>query len=438
MAIQPSDPLIDGRQKVQVVDADGDPVVFGGASSGGDASAAKQDIGNASLASIDTKLSGPVPVSGPLTDSQLRATAVPVSGTVTATGPLTDAQLRASAVPVSGTFYQATQPVSASSLPLPSGAATSAKQDTGNTSLASIDAKITAVNTGAVVVSSSALPSGAATAAKQPAIGIAGVPSSDIITVQGHTSGTPIKVDGSNTVQPISGSVSVANWPATQPVSGTVTANAGTGTMAVSATSLPLPSGAATESTLGTLSGKITTCNTNSVTITAVPTLTKGTQGSTGFTVQEFKDAGRTHINLWATSAASGATGVETAISLTKSSGTSPTSAATSFVVTSGKTFRITSITVAARGHATATAQLTTFNLRINTGGAVTTSSTPIVFSATVATPATASAWDRFQIPIGDGFEIAGNGTLQFGLTAAATFVTNAPTWFVTITGYEY
>lgn len=41
-----------------------------------------------------------VPVSGPLTDTQLRATPVPVSGTV-ATGGLTDTQLRASAVPVS-------------------------------------------------------------------------------------------------------------------------------------------------------------------------------------------------------------------------------------------------------------------------------------------------------------------------------------------------
>jgi hypothetical protein len=48
------------------------------------------------------------PVSGPLTDVQLRATAVPVSG------PLTDTQLRATPVPVSGTFWQATQPVSGS------------------------------------------------------------------------------------------------------------------------------------------------------------------------------------------------------------------------------------------------------------------------------------------------------------------------------------
>jgi hypothetical protein len=48
---------------------------------------------------------------------------------------------------------------------LPSGAATSAKQDTGNASLSSIDGKIAACNTGAVVVASSALPSGAATEA---------------------------------------------------------------------------------------------------------------------------------------------------------------------------------------------------------------------------------------------------------------------------------
>jgi hypothetical protein len=50
---------------------------------------------------------------------------------------------------------------------LPTGAATSAKQDTGNTSLSSIDGKIVTVDTGNVTVVSSALPSGAATSAKQ-------------------------------------------------------------------------------------------------------------------------------------------------------------------------------------------------------------------------------------------------------------------------------
>lgn len=106
--------------------------------------------------------------------------------------------------------------VDATSLPLPTGAATSAKQDTGNTSLASIDGKITAVNTGAVVVSSSALPTGAATAAKQPALGTAGTASSDVVTVQGIASMTALKTDGSAVTQPIS------------------------------AASLPLPTGAAT------------------------------------------------------------------------------------------------------------------------------------------------------------------------------------------------
>ena len=55
----------------------------------------------------DTQLrAAAVPVSGPVTNTELRATPVPISGTVTAnTGlaqPLTDTQLRATAVPVSG------------------------------------------------------------------------------------------------------------------------------------------------------------------------------------------------------------------------------------------------------------------------------------------------------------------------------------------------
>ncbi|MGH7747732.1 MAG: hypothetical protein ACREQ5_23680, partial [Candidatus Dormibacteria bacterium] len=80
--------------------------------------------------------------------------------------------------PVSGTFWQTTQPVSAASLPLPSGAAT---------------------------------------AAKQPSLGTAGSPSADVITVQGITSMTALKTDGSGVTQPVSGTF----WQATQPVSGT-------------------------------------------------------------------------------------------------------------------------------------------------------------------------------------------------------------------------
>jgi hypothetical protein len=87
-------------------------------------------------------------VSGPLTDTELRASAVPVSG------PLTDTQLRATAVPVSlsgsvpvtGTFWQTTQPVSLASAPLPTGAAT-------ETTLSAIDAALPDTSEGTLLSS---------------------------------------------------------------------------------------------------------------------------------------------------------------------------------------------------------------------------------------------------------------------------------------------
>lgn len=107
-------------------------------------------------------------------------------------------------VPVSGTFWQTTQPISAASLPLPTGAATSAKQ---------------------------------------PALGTAGTASSDVITIQGITSMTPLKVDGSGV---------------TQPISGIVTANAGTN-LNTSALALETGGNLATIVTnTGTLAGAVT------------------------------------------------------------------------------------------------------------------------------------------------------------------------------------
>lgn len=147
----------------------------------------------------------------------------------------------------------------------------------------------------------------------------------------------------------------------------------------------------------------------------------------------------RVPVNYYAVAVAAGTTGTETTISLTKASGTSATAAAVSHTPTAGKFYRIVALSFATRGHATATIQTTTFNFRINTAGAVTTSSTPIIFAARSATPATASAWDRILVPLPNfGYEILGNGTLQFGITAAATYTTNAPTWDVSIIGYEY
>ena len=67
------------------------------------------------------------------------------------------------------------------------------------------------------------LPTGAATSAKQPALGTAGTASTDVLSVQGIASMTALKVDGSGT---------------TQPVSGTITANAGTGNLGANITQI--------------------------------------------------------------------------------------------------------------------------------------------------------------------------------------------------------
>ncbi|MGX9981118.1 hypothetical protein [Methylobacterium fujisawaense] len=136
-------------------------------------------------------------------------------------------------MPVDGSGV--TQPISAAALPLPAGAATAAKQPAlgtagtpsadvltvqgsatgtllpvsaqlnGGTATVFIAAgsnlmgkvgidQTTPGTTNGVVVNSSALPAGAATAAKQPALGTAGTPSADVLTVQGASTGQPLPV----------------------------------------------------------------------------------------------------------------------------------------------------------------------------------------------------------------------------------------------------
>lgn len=234
----------------------------------------------------------------------------PATGDSVAFAGLTDAQLRATPVPVS-----------ASSLPLPGGAATGALQTTGNTSLASIDtkmpalgqanmagstpvviasnqsvltvqagslplplgaateatlagisspivanidaplsglatqatlaslnSKVTAVNTGNVTVSSSVLPTNASTSALQTTgnTSLASIDTklSNPLAVTGsfltdaQLRATPVPVSGTfwQATQPISGSVTVSNFPGTQPVSGTVAVSNFPATQPVSGT----------------------------------------------------------------------------------------------------------------------------------------------------------------------------------------------------------
>ena len=171
----------------------------------GAATSAKQDTIITSLSSIDGHVDG---VEGSLTSIDAKMTACNTGAVVV------------------------------SSSALPTGAATAARQDTGNTSLSSIDGKtpalgqalaagsvpvvltaaqvstLTPLSTVAATQSGTwnvtnisgtvSLPTGAATAAKQPALGTAGTASTDVITVQGIASMTALKVDGSAVTQPVS------------------------------------------------------------------------------------------------------------------------------------------------------------------------------------------------------------------------------------------
>lgn len=70
------------------------------------------------------------------------------------------------------------------------------------------------------------LPTGAATEAKQPALGTAGSASSDVLTVQGITSMTPLLVNGSGVTQPVSGTVTANQGGAPWSVGGNVASEA--------------------------------------------------------------------------------------------------------------------------------------------------------------------------------------------------------------------
>lgn len=314
--------------------------------------------------------------------------------------------------------------------------------------------------------------------------GTAGAPAGNILTIQGVAAMTKLLVTPDSVALPANQSVNVAQIAGTNTVTGGVAgiiAVGGNVANAVAATANPVPVGGIFTTTPATLAtgqtatmqftaaqnlkhdittvagtapttaGKLdvkgadgdvfvrqTTAANLNATVTQLA-ITKGTQAATGVTTQDLHDAGRTAISFYANNFASGATTVEKIITWDQSKGTGAITAATaSYTITNGKTLRITELSVGTRGHLTATAQTTTFALRLNTAGACVVTSTPILFAAQSATPATALAWDRVILPIPDGYEIAGNGTIALCMTGNATFATNAPTWAVNLVGYEY
>lgn len=125
------------------------------------------------------------------------------------------------------------------------------------TTLSALNAKVTAVDTGAVVVSSSALPTGASTSALQTS-GNASLSSIDTKTVVVDTDNVTVVSSALPTGAATETTLSSLNSKVTAVNTG-----------AVVVASSALPTGAATETTLSALNAKVTAVNTGAVTISA-------------------------------------------------------------------------------------------------------------------------------------------------------------------------
>jgi hypothetical protein len=208
---------------------------------------------------------------------------------------------------VTGTFWQTTQPVSASSLPLPAGASTSALQSTGNSTLTTINTTLgSPLQSGGSVVVTSA-PTTAVTNSGLSNIDVALStrlkPSDTLAAVTSITN--PVSVTGTfwQSIQPISGTVSASQsgtWTVQPGNTANTTAwkvDASATTQPISASALPLPSGASTSSnqsteitslgTIATNTGGIVTGITNGVTLSDINDLLSA-GGNSAINVAQF------------------------------------------------------------------------------------------------------------------------------------------------------
>lgn len=432
-------------------------------------------------------ISGTVPVSGALTDAQLRATAVPVSGTFfQATQPVSGTFFQATqpvslatntpdvtdrvgrllghvtvdnaSLAVTGTFFQATQPVSlATNTPdvTDRAARLLGVLSTGANVIGALTANQTVNN--AQINGVTPLMGNGPTGTGSQRVTI----SSDNTAFAVNAAITGSLPTGANVIGGVTGTF----WQATQPVSGTffqatqpvslatntpdVTDRAArllgvisTGANVIGALVAnqtvnnaqingvaPLMGNGPT----GTGSQRVTIASDNTAfAVNATPpTLTKGTQGATGFSTQDLKDAGRVRVTIGFYAVAPAV--ADTLLSMVKITNGVAAGGATSIGVTANKTLRITSITFSLRAGAAAVA-FGTMTLRQNPAGATVIGSQTELRMDLGNTAATIGAADKVEAVFPDGVEFSGTQTL--GVSLAVQAVTNIIS--ITITGFEY
>jgi hypothetical protein len=346
------------------------------------------------------------------------ASPLPVSGTVTANINGT--------VPVSGTFWQQTQPVSISSMPTTpvTGTFWQSTQPVSIAATVAVSGPLTDVQLRAspVPISVATIPTHAVT-------------QSGTWTVTGPLTDTQLRA----AAVPVSGTF----WQATQPISGTVAVS---GSVAVTGTfwqaTQPV-SIAATVAVSGPLTDTQLRASAVPVSIATMPstpvtgTFWQATQPvSIAATVatRDLKDNGRTLFSAATVIAGVTAVTTEALLSVIQTRAGVAAGAATSIVVTAGKTLRITGIIFS--GISTAAAVFAgRCALRMNpSGAAIATSPIIAILSITQQAAALAQAGDTCVLPLPDGLEFS--GTQQIGLTQICSATTG--TVWVSMIGFEY
>lgn len=193
------------------------------------------------------------------------------------------------------------------------------------------------------------------------------------------------------------------------------------------------PSGAAAQTTDPSL---VVALSPNSP--VAQATLTKGTQGATGVTTQDLKDAGRSARTLTLDSFAIAAT-TETIMTMSYSSDNGTLTTGTSYQVTAAKRLRMQQITVGLHtvtGNTTAASIIV--RIRALAGGAALVSS-PVQAIFSLPGVASINMGSTITIPFPDGWEFAAGTGIAITATCAGFLTTTAaPKLDIAITGFEY
>lgn len=362
--------------------------------------------------------------------------ALTVSGTVTAnagTGTFAvSGTFWQATQPVSGTFWQATQPVSLAALPaLIAGSAIVGKVGidqttvgtTNGVALAQIGANTILTGNGVTGTGSQRV----TIASDQTAFSVNAVQS-------GTWNVTNLSQFGGVAINLGAGVVSTGTLRITQASDSPLVAVTGATTDA-----------AVGNGTAGTLAGylrsiKDAATDTTTPSPVSAPTLTKGTQGANGFSVQDLKDSGRTSVCLTAEFAF--AQTAETLLTMTKSANGAATTTGSSLTITSGKKFRIQAMHMIAESLGSGTTpQRAYLRLRVNTAGATTTSSPLQAILSCGVTTAIVKATEKVDMSFPEGLEFNGDGTATFGLSLETPdWVTTTATGRakITVIGYEY